>query len=181
MSDYFAGLAKSKILDQFDLPEKRLENVIAIHLLSEYFYTVLNVSEGLRLISLGYQICLDLKPWYDEECKKPGPPSIECVLFSRHYPRIMSYSRLSNDIINGARPLSKVQYVEWKYLANEPQETIDTIEASNIHYKLIGNPIIAKIRVNFLCSLLDMYIYLVKNMFIYSFIGITLAKIRSMP
>ncbi|KAI8887198.1 hypothetical protein K501DRAFT_330779 [Backusella circina FSU 941] len=146
MSDYFAGVAKSKILDQFDLPEKRLENVIAVHMLSEYFYTVLNVSEGLKLISMGYQICMDLKPWYDEECKKPGPPSIEVLLFSRHFPRIMSYNRLSEVIGNRTQHLHKMQAIDWKYLPDEPQQTINSIEAINLHYKLINHPIIAKIR-----------------------------------
>ncbi|KAI8882204.1 hypothetical protein K501DRAFT_187378, partial [Backusella circina FSU 941] len=146
MSDHFAGLAKSKIADQFDLPEKRLENIIAINLLGEYLFTMLNVSENLNLAALGYQLCQDLKPWYDKECQKPGSPSVECVLFSRHYSTLINYNRLSDVVINKREDLGKIQYVEWKFLPDEPLGTIKAVTGINFIYKLSCHPVIAKIR-----------------------------------
>ncbi|KAI8884021.1 hypothetical protein K501DRAFT_248567 [Backusella circina FSU 941] len=146
MGDYFAGLAKYKVLDQFDSPEKRLENAIALNMLSEYFYTVLNISENLKMSSMGYQICQDLKPWYDRECKKLGIPSVECALFSRHYATMFDYSRLIDVIISKTENIAKVKYMEWKYLPDEPQQTIEAIKGQNFIYKLMSHPVLAKIR-----------------------------------
>jgi hypothetical protein len=61
MADYFFQKAKSIILDQFDLPEKRLENVMSINLLSKYMHMTLKFKECLKWIMMAYQICLDLK------------------------------------------------------------------------------------------------------------------------
>jgi hypothetical protein len=154
MGDYFAGLAKSKILEQFDVPEKRLENVMAINMLGEYLYTVLNVSESLKLVSMGFQICHDLKPWYDKESKKPGVPSVECMLFSRHFPTMIRYNRLSDVIINRTQQLESVVYMEWLFLPDESDSIIDSVLAQNWHYQLTSHPVMAKIRVN------NRYIYM---------------------
>ncbi|KAI8875109.1 hypothetical protein K501DRAFT_280686, partial [Backusella circina FSU 941] len=146
LGDYFAGLAKSRILDQFDLPEKRLETLMASNILGEYLYTVLKVSEGLKLVTMGYQICLDLKPWFNEECKKPGKTSVDCMLFSRHYSTTIYYNRLSDLIVHNTEELRNVHYPEWKYVLDEPKQTIEFVKAQNWYYRLCNHPIMAKIR-----------------------------------
>jgi hypothetical protein len=151
MGDYFAGLAKFKILDQFDLPEKRLENVIALNMLGEYFYIILNISENVKFASMGFQICHDLKPWYDMECKKPGIPSVECALFSRHYATMFDYSRLADVILTKTENFTKVKYMAWKALPDEREGTIEIIEIQNWLYRLMSHPVLARIRVSVFC------------------------------
>lgn len=161
MSDYFADLAKAKIMDQFDVPEKRLENIIAINLLGEYLFTMLNVTEIFNLASLGFQLCQDLKPWYDEECQKPGEPSVECVLFSRHYSILLNYNRLSDVVINNREDLDKIRYIEWKVLEDELEETKKGVMGVNYIYKLSCHPVIAKIRVTQSIVIYSHIVYLI--------------------
>ncbi|GAA5816585.1 hypothetical protein MFLAVUS_010115 [Mucor flavus] len=54
---------KLKLQDsnQFDVPEKRLENVMSINMLSSYMSANFKYKEGDELIAIAYQICLDLK------------------------------------------------------------------------------------------------------------------------
>jgi hypothetical protein len=81
MADFFYTKAKNIVFDQFDSPEKRIENVVGINLLSKYLHMTLKFSESRQLISMSYQICLDLRQDYGNH---PQAPLSECFEPSRH-------------------------------------------------------------------------------------------------
>lgn len=71
MADFFYNKAKSIVLEQFDDPEKRTENVVSINLLGKYLQMTLKFSEARRLISMAYEICLDLRHDYNQHSVAP--------------------------------------------------------------------------------------------------------------
>lgn len=75
----FFEKAYNTILDQFDVPEKRLENVMSINMLSSYMSANFKYKEGDELIAIAYQICLDLKNEFKD------PPQISSYKYRVDY------------------------------------------------------------------------------------------------
>lgn len=81
MGDFFYLKAKEIMLDQFDDSSKKTENVTAILLLFNYVHMTLRFMEYDLYLTMGYQICLEMKAHYG----KIGPqPTVEYALFTRH-------------------------------------------------------------------------------------------------
>jgi hypothetical protein len=107
MADFFYTKAKNIIMDQFDLPEKRVENVVAINLLSKYLHMTLKFSEARQLVSISYQICLDLRQDYGDH---PHAALSECFEASRHmYGEYISKD--PSDAIKNTRTIKPVKDV----------------------------------------------------------------------
>ncbi|CAO3687550.1 unnamed protein product [Rhizopus stolonifer] len=81
MGDFFYSKAKEIMLDQFDDPSKKTENVTAILLLYNHMHMTLQFREYDLYLTMAYQICLEMKAHYS----KIGPqPTVEYALFTRH-------------------------------------------------------------------------------------------------
>ncbi|KAG2234987.1 hypothetical protein INT48_000229 [Thamnidium elegans] len=140
MADYFFEKAYSMILDQFDVPEKRLENVISINMLSRYMNEIFKYKEGDELISIAYQICLDL---INEFKYPPQTPSykyqVDYALFTRHISITMSLRGIMNSLFD--RPIDETSNFEskWAIVDDEPEETKRVIKSQNWFWNLFSH------------------------------------------
>lgn len=125
LGDYFHNKAKSIILDQFDLPEKRLENVMSINLLTKYLHMTLKYKESRRLIELAYQICIDLY----QDCNEKD--ELHQMLFSRHITMTTYVNRFMNYISSNVTYEPCVSLPEWKFMADESDEIQQFVRAQN--------------------------------------------------
>ncbi|KAG1474261.1 hypothetical protein G6F56_000460 [Rhizopus delemar] len=82
MSDFFYLRTKDILLDQFDEPSKRLENVIASNLLFTYMHMTLKFIEYDSIITMAYHILLGLKAEYSK--LETPPATVEYALYSRN-------------------------------------------------------------------------------------------------
>jgi hypothetical protein len=144
---YFAGLAKLKLMEQFDVKEKRLENMVASNLLVFYLHSILLNKESRNILSMSYQIAVDLLPWYKEESKSETP-SIECVIFSRNASSpLMGYQRSMRRFSNTKTSLYKQACMPWLALPDESADIIDHVGAQNRLIDLYNHPILLKLKV----------------------------------
>ncbi|KAI8075709.1 hypothetical protein BDF21DRAFT_453732 [Thamnidium elegans] len=150
MADHYFTKARSIILEQFDMSEKRLENMISINLLSKYLQMTLKYQECRKLITIGYQICLDLKPDYQTLFDENIPnESVQCLneerlnrlLYSRHFILTMSVHRLTNNIFDIAQDLHH-HLPEWEIMGDELPITKKFIRAQNWFLVLFNHPYI---------------------------------------
>jgi hypothetical protein len=146
IGSYFIGLAKIKLMEQFDLEEKRIENMISINLLVYYLHTLLLNSECKKLLTISHQITVDLLPWYKKECQK-GNVSIECALFSRSISSLVTYQRSMGLANESQLILNQGAWFEWKALPDEPTELIDYVDAQNWLVKLCHYPTMSNLKV----------------------------------
>ncbi|KAL7334187.1 hypothetical protein PS15p_202991 [Mucor circinelloides] len=152
MGDYFHAKARSIILDQFDQPEKRLENVMGINLLIEYMHMTFKFDECRQLLAMAYQILLDLRNDYPEfratganACFEGGPHSghytyakhedpitdVDKMLFTRHVTISLYFNQLMDHIANDINDNECLHFPIWKYVADEPEETKRFVRAQN--------------------------------------------------
>lgn len=160
MADYFYSKAKSIILDQFDDPDKRLENVISINLISKYMHMTLKFKECKRLITIAYQICMDLRDVYEPKengptclagemhhpqrpeqqittkyikLKTPTQPTkdIDHVLYSRHVTLTMCIRRFMDFISNSIVDDSCFHFPTWLYAEDESETTKRMMQSQN--------------------------------------------------
>lgn len=150
MADHYFIKARSIILEQFDLSEKRLENMISINLLSKYLQMTLKYQECRKLITIGYQICLDLKPDYqilfeedtpNERVLCPYEEQLSQMLYSRHFILTMSVRRLTNNIFDIAQDIHH-HLPEWEIMGDEHPVTKKFIRAQNWFLILFNHPYI---------------------------------------
>jgi hypothetical protein len=149
MGDYFYTLAKSKLIDQFDEPDKRLENVVCISLLTDYMHITLRLADCRRFASIAYQICYDLKNHY-ERSTNDHSSLVDQALFRRHFNEIMEMSQMMNFIGNESLDIFTYERLYWTHLPDELAQTIDFIEGQNWLFKLYNHPFINNIRVIFI-------------------------------
>lgn len=152
MGDFFHAKARNIILDQFDQPEKRLENVIGINLLIQYMHITLKFAECRQLVSMAYQILLDLRNEYPEfratgpnACFESSPHSghytytndqepitdVEKMLFTRHVTISTSISRLMDYIADDIQDSECFHFPVWKYVDDECEETKRFVRSQN--------------------------------------------------
>ncbi|CEP11348.1 hypothetical protein [Parasitella parasitica] len=147
MGDYFYAKAKDIILDQFDQPEKRLENAIAINLLMQYLQITLKFSESRQFVSMAYQILIDLRNDYpefritgstdqetaalDHVAHQYPTTDIDKMLFTRHMTVSALTSRLLDFVASDSTNNSDFHFPIWKYVADEPDETKRFVESQN--------------------------------------------------
>ncbi|GAN09053.1 hypothetical protein MAM1_0240c08575 [Mucor ambiguus] len=152
MGDYFHAKARSIILDQFDLPENRLENVMGINLLMEYMHMTFKFDECRQLLAMAFQILLDLRNDYPEfrttgvnACFEGGPHSgqytftkdedpitdVNKMLFTRHVTFSLWYNLLMDYISDDFAKNECLHFPIWKYMADEPEETKRFVRAQN--------------------------------------------------
>ncbi|KAL9545736.1 hypothetical protein MBANPS3_007008 [Mucor bainieri] len=153
MGDYFHAKARNIILDQFDLPEKRLENVIGINLLIQYMHITLKFAECRQLVSMAYQILLDLRNEYPEFRPTTGPSAcfersphaghytytteqapitdVEKMLFTRHVTISTTISRLMDYIADDVTDNECFHFPVWKYVDDECEETKRFVRSQN--------------------------------------------------
>ncbi|GAA5806466.1 hypothetical protein HPULCUR_012000 [Helicostylum pulchrum] len=144
IGEYFFNLAKSMILDQFDVPEKRLENVIGIGLISKYMRTYLMYHECSKFIDISYQICLDL----NEEYKRPAlnyQDEVDRAIFSRHVVLIMALRRLLQRIFLTDLKDSLIHFSNWIALDDEPEKLKKTIRFQNEFFRLMNHPYVGQV------------------------------------
>ncbi|GAA5795227.1 hypothetical protein HPULCUR_000581 [Helicostylum pulchrum] len=155
MADHYFTKARSIILEQFDMSEKRLENMISINLLSKYLQMTLKYQECRKLISIGYQICLDLKPDYqalfdknilNKSVQCPSEEQLNQMLYSRHFILTMSVRRLTNNIFDIAQDMHH-HLPEWEIMGDELPITKKFISAQNWFLILFNHPHIEKFMV----------------------------------
>lgn len=156
MADHYFTKARSIILEQFDMREKRLENMISINLLSKYLQMTLKYQECRKLITIGYQICLDLKPDYqalfdDENISNksvqcPSEEQLNQILYSRHFILTMSVRRLTNNIFDIAQDVHH-HLPEWETMGDEIPITKKFIRAQNWFLILFNHPYIEQFMV----------------------------------
>ncbi|KAI7900051.1 uncharacterized protein BX663DRAFT_519457 [Cokeromyces recurvatus] len=159
LADFFYSNAKSILLDQFDQIEKRLENVICINLLSQYLHMTIRYFEYRRLISMAYQICLDLKDYYNlsservsenndhssiAENAKQFTTNIDKTLFIRHLTIISMQLQLINYITGEAIDAFSLCFPSWKFLSDEPEFTQKLMQSRNWVLTLFNHPFISK-------------------------------------
>lgn len=169
MGDYFYAKAREIILDQFDLPEKRLENVMGINLLTQYMHITLKFADSHQLVYMAYQILIDLRNDYPE-FREPGPnvdiegapysehftslthqepiTDVDKMLFTRHIAVSAILSRLM-DYINDTTDKGGFCFPYWMYIADEPDETIRYIRSNNWIINLHNNEFIKDFMVSF--------------------------------
>jgi hypothetical protein len=166
MADYFHSKAKALILDQFDDPDKRLENVIAINLLSRHLHMTLRIHECRRLIGMAYQIITDLKNEYgssrfteysesnfDESDYSMRPltevsSDVNHVLFTRHVTVTLCVRRLMDFVTNTAVNDSSFHFPVWLYLDDEPELCVEFVRSQNWVLAFFNHPFIAKMMVS---------------------------------
>lgn len=156
LANYFFAKSKSIILDQFDEPDKRLENVMSINTISKYMHMTLKFKECKRLINIAYQICMDLKEEYEpssagsgcipgqsqqehenahkyNKMKPPTEPStdINQVLYSRHVTITMCVRRFMDFVTNSIVDDSCFHFPAWLYTEDEPEITKRIVQSQN--------------------------------------------------
>ncbi|KAG1233265.1 hypothetical protein G6F68_007693 [Rhizopus microsporus] len=139
MCDYFYLKAKEKLVDQFDEPDKRLENVIAINMLFSYMHMTLKLIEYDTYVTMGYQICLDLRSEYEAAKIQTG---IDYALFARHF-SVAYCLRITLDcVVNKPITRQPIPFPVMNTLPDELEETKDFIRVmtwEQIHLILIGS------------------------------------------
>lgn len=172
MGDYFHAKARSIILDQFDVPEKRLENVMGINLLIEYMHMTFKFDECRQLLAMALQILLDLRKDYPEfratganACfeggthsghytftKDEGPTTdVNKMLFTRHVTISLWFNLLLDSISSDIADSECLHFPIWKYMADEPEETKRFVRAQNWVINLYNHPFV----LNFTVSIYD--------------------------
>lgn len=136
LGDYFYIKAKSILLDQFDLVEKRLENVISINLLSKYMHMTLKYRESRRLIGLAYQICIDL--YYDNT----EYDELHQMLYSRHITITTYMNRFMNYVSSNPLFDAFFHLPEWKCMPDEKEEIQQYVIAQNWLLRLYNHPFV---------------------------------------
>ncbi|CAO3641969.1 unnamed protein product [Mucor hiemalis] len=156
LADYFFAKSKSIILDQFDEPDKRLENVMSINAISKYMHMTLKFKECKRLINIAYQICMDLKEEYEPSSAGSGcipgqsqqehenahkynkmkpltEPStdIDRVLYSRHVAITMCVRRFMDFVTNSVVDDSCFHFPAWLYTEDESDITKRMVQSQN--------------------------------------------------
>lgn len=144
---YFFNLAKSIILDQFDVPEKRLENVIGIGLITKYMRTYLMYHECSKFADIAYQICLDL----NEKYKRPARnyrEEVDRAIFSRHVVLTMALRRMLQRIFFTDLEDSSIYFSSWVTLDDEPEKVKKSIRFQNEFFRLMNHPYVGQVMVN---------------------------------
>ncbi|EPB85686.1 hypothetical protein HMPREF1544_07512 [Mucor circinelloides 1006PhL] len=154
MGDYFYAKARDIIWDQFDLPEKRLENAMSINLLIQYMNVTLKYMEGRQLISMAFQILLDLRSEYPEfqvpvdldvvdvedtpyakhynyDINQEPITDVDKALFTRHIKVAAIMSSLLDYVVSNSTDMSLFHFPTWKYLADEPENTKKFVRSQN--------------------------------------------------
>lgn len=144
LADYFFKKAKLIILDQFDLPEKRLENVMAINLCSKYMHMTLKYGECRQLIAIAYQLCIDLN------LDSTTQDELHQVLCSRHITMTAYVNRFMNYISSYVSYDAFLTLPDWKYMQDESEEIKQYIKAQNWLLSLYNHAFV----VNFLVSII---------------------------
>lgn len=142
LADYFFEQAKSIILDQFDLPEKRLENIIGINLLTKYMHMTLKYDQCQRLNALAYQICLDVRDQPPELTAYLLDDELYKMLYTRHATITARTRRILDSISGTATESSFFLLPEWVIMPDEPEETKRYVRAQNMLLDLYNHPFV---------------------------------------
>lgn len=142
LADYFFELARSIILDQFDLPEKRLENIVAINLITKYMHMTLKYNLCQKLNSLAFQICLDIMDQPPELTEHLFKDELYRMLYTRHL-TLTARTRRILDYIGGTITASNYfQLPKWVIMQDEREETKRYVKAQNWLLDLLNHPFI---------------------------------------
>ncbi|KAF1801225.1 Zn(2)-C6 fungal-specific transcription factor [Mucor lusitanicus] len=154
MGDYFYAKARDILMDQFDFPEKRLENAMSINLLIQYMNVTLKYVEGRQLMSMAFQILLDLRNEYPEfrvpvdldvvdvedtpyskhynyDVNQEPITDVEKALFTRHIKLAAITSSQLDYVVSNSTDMSRFHFPTWKYLADEPENTKKFVRSHN--------------------------------------------------
>ncbi|CAO3640752.1 unnamed protein product [Mucor fragilis] len=154
MADFFYAKARDILLDQFDSPEKRLENAMSINLLIQYMNVTLKYVEGRQLISMAFQILLDLRNEYAEfrvpvdldvvdvedtpysehysyDINQEPITDVNKALFTRHIKVAAVISSQLDYVVSNSTDMSGFHFPTWKYLADEPENTKKFVRSQN--------------------------------------------------
>ncbi|GAA5817774.1 hypothetical protein MFLAVUS_011327 [Mucor flavus] len=149
MADYFFEKARNMILDQFDVPGKRLENVMSINILGRYMHANFKHKEGDELIAIAYQICLDLANEFKDPPQNPSYKyQVDHALFTRHITITMSLRGLLNGLFDRPMDESSNFNSKWVTVDDEPEETKTVIETQNWFWNLFSHSYIQQFMLN---------------------------------
>jgi hypothetical protein len=145
LADFFYNLAKTKLMGQFDETEKRLENLVAINLLSDYMHITLQLDDFKNLVTLGHRICMDLEPWY--KATEDQGVTVERALYCRHFSRICCSQSLLSLITNEPMHHLTTVYPEWLVMYDDSLAVVETIGRQNYLLGLYNHPYLSNIKV----------------------------------
>ncbi|OBZ86554.1 hypothetical protein A0J61_05388 [Choanephora cucurbitarum] len=150
--------AKSMLLDQFDVHEKRLENAVSICLLAHYLHVTLRFSESRRLLDLAYQLCLDLEKdnkghlklfqtthssFPNENMDPEATDDPDQAVLVRVIYLIIYFRRLVNFFSSESSYYEpRLRLPKWKYLSDEKDQVKRTIRSQNWIISIFSHPFI---------------------------------------
>ncbi|ORE08351.1 hypothetical protein BCV72DRAFT_203666 [Rhizopus microsporus var. microsporus] len=142
MCDYFYLKAKEKLLDQFDDPDKRLENVIAINMLFSYMHMTLKLIEYDAYMTIATQICYDLQSEYEAAKAQTG---IDYALFARHFTQMFCVRLTLDCIANKPRSRMPSPMPKMDTFPCEPKETGEYLQVLKWLNEVYSNPVMDKL------------------------------------
>lgn len=178
-ADFFYAKAKSLLLDQFDDPDKKLENVMSINMVARYLHSTLKIKECREFITLSYQICMDLNREFQlrgldfarehsslddyvpssTSVKPEETPiiplteyNINYMLYSRHVTITLSAKKQMDFIANASFKNTRFNYPYWQIMEDEVGDSRRYIYSQNYFFKLINHPFMSHFMVCVLCQ-----------------------------
>ncbi|KAI8352101.1 hypothetical protein BD560DRAFT_492722, partial [Blakeslea trispora] len=155
MADACYQKAKGILLDQFDVHEKRLENVVSICLLAHYLHLTLRFSEARRLLDLAYQLCLDLQDHQAYRCQlddsfpnmeTEATEDIDYALSARAIYVIIYFRRLVNFFSSeDAYYEPRLRLPQWKYVPDESDQVKRLVRSQNWIISIFSHPFITRL------------------------------------
>lgn len=142
LADYFFEQARSIILDQFDLPEKRLENIIGINLITKYMHMTLRYNQCQKLNSLAYQLCIDVRDQPPELTEHLFEDELYRMLYTRHLTLTARTRRLLDTISGNIVDTEFLLLPKWIIIGDEPEETKRYVRMQNRLLDLYNHPFI---------------------------------------
>jgi hypothetical protein len=132
-------------MGQFDETEKRLENLVAINLLSDYMHITLQLDDFKNLVTLGHRICMDLEPWY--KATEDQGVTVERTLYCRHFTRIYCNQSLLSLITNEPMHHLTTVFPEWLVMYDDSLAVAESIGRQNYLLGLYNHPYLSNIKV----------------------------------
>ncbi|KAG1137497.1 hypothetical protein G6F37_007965 [Rhizopus arrhizus] len=139
MSDFFYSKIKDVLLDQFDDPDKKLENLLVINLLFPYMHMTLNFSEYDYYVTMAYHISLDLKNYY-QDVKTHS--TVDYVIFTRLFSSIYCVRVVLDCVAGKMITRQPLPFPRLEVFPDEPEETKKFIQSQDWTITIYDHPFI---------------------------------------
>ncbi|KAI8380885.1 uncharacterized protein BYT42DRAFT_284876 [Radiomyces spectabilis] len=147
LGEYFFSIWKDLLGETFDDPNRRLETVMSINLITKYLQHVLRISESQKYAAMAHLICQDLRTYYADDRK----PIVERALFQRHYV-LAEHIRAMNEFLDDKEfVLPVIENVQFEVLPLESDLVKSFIEIFQHILRLIRHPYVVNLVRQFGC------------------------------